>query len=123
VAHVRIVYDGDCPFCSSYARLARLRQRHDVELVNAREAPGLVRELRDRGVDPDEGMVVLLDGEIHHGDEAAAFLELEARGRLIPSAGWIRRLYPWVFRLRGLALRLLGRDPHIPGQEADRGSA
>jgi len=115
VADVRIVYDGDCPFCSSYARLARLRQRHDVELVNAREAPGMVRTLRQRGADLDEGMVVLVDGEIHHGEEAAAFLELEGRARLVPSAGWIRRLYPWVYRLRGLALRLLGRDPHIPG--------
>ncbi len=113
MADVRVVYDGDCPFCSAYARLTRLRQRHDMELVNAREAPELVRRLRDRGYDVDEGMVVLADGDIHHGEDAAAFLEVASRLPLLPSAGWIRRLYPWVYRLRSLALRLLGRDPHI----------
>lgn len=114
MAHVRVVYDGDCPFCSAYARLTRLRQRHEVELVDAREAPELVGRLRERGEDPDDGMVVLVDGEIHHGENAAAFLEMESR-RLLPSSGWVRRLYPLVFRLRSLALRLLGRDPHIEG--------
>ena len=113
MADLRVVYDGDCPFCSAYARLTRLRQRHDVELVDARRAPDLVRRLRERGYDLDEGMVVLADGETHHGEDAAAFLERESRRRPMLSSGWIRRLYPWVYRLRGLALRLLGRDPHI----------
>lgn len=122
MAEIRIVYDGDCPFCSAYARLARLRQRHDVELVNAREARGLVRRLRRRGMDVDDGMIVLVDGEAHHGDDAAAYLESAARGG--PGGdgrsagggdggGWIRRVYPLLYRLRGLALRLLGRDPHV----------
>lgn len=121
MAQVRIVYDGDCPFCSAYARLARLRQRHEVELVDAREASGLVRRLRRRGMDVDDGMIVLVDGEAHHGDDAAAFLEAEARGGFGGGAsgedagGWIRRVYPWLYRLRSLALRLLGRDPHVDG--------
>lgn len=115
MADVRVVYDGDCPFCSAYARLTRLRQRHDVELVDARRAPELVRSLRERGYDVDEGMVVLADGETYHGQDAAAFLEMASRRRPILSAGWIRRLYPWVYRLRSLALRLLGRDPHVGG--------
>lgn len=115
MADVRVVYDGDCPFCSAYARLTRLRQRHDVELVDARQAPELVRRLRDRGYDLDDGMVVLADGDTYHGEDAAAFLEMESRRGPILSAGWIRRLYPWVYRLRSLALRLLGRDPHVRG--------
>lgn len=121
MAEIRIVYDGDCPFCSAYARLTRLRQRHDVELVNAREARGLVRRLRRRGMDVDDGMIVLVDGEAHHGDDAAAFLESAAGGGDGGSArggdggGWIRRVYPWLYRLRSLALRLLGRDPHVDG--------
>lgn len=115
MARVRVVYDGDCPFCSAYARLTRLRQRHEVELVDARRDPELVGELRQQGYDADEGMIVLVDGEVHHGEDAAAFLEAESRRGLLPSDGWIRKLYPLVFRLRNLALRLLGRDPHIDG--------
>lgn len=113
MADLRVVYDGECPFCSAYGRLARLRHRHDVELVDARRAPELVRDLRERGVEIDEGMVVLADGELHHGADAAAFLELESRFSPLPSARWIRRLYPWVWRLRNLLLRFLGRDPHV----------
>lgn len=115
MAHVRVVYDGQCPFCSAYARLTRLRQRHEVELVDARRAPELVARLRQEGYDPDEGMIVLVDGEVHHGDDAAAFLERESGRGLLPPDSWIRKLYPVVFRLRTLALRLLGRSPHIDG--------
>ncbi|MFT5932039.1 MAG: putative DCC family thiol-disulfide oxidoreductase YuxK, partial [Hyphomonas sp.] len=33
-----IVYDGDCPFCSEYVKLLRLRDAiGPVSLVNARE--------------------------------------------------------------------------------------
>lgn len=113
MSRVRVLYDGDCPFCSAYARLARLRRRHDVELVDAREAGELVRELRERGYDVDEGMIVLVDGEVHHGDDAAAFLELESGGGRLASSGLVRNLYPFVYRLRALALRFLGRDPHV----------
>lgn len=115
MARVRVLYDGECPFCSAYARFARLRQRHELELLDAREARDLVRKLRDRGYDIDEGMIVLVDGEVHHGDDAAAFLELESRGGWLASSGLIRAVYPWLYRLRGLALRALGRDLHVDG--------
>lgn len=113
MAEIRIVYDGECPICSAYAELTRLRQRHAVELVDARRARDLVRELRADGVDIDDGMVVLVDGEVHQGEDAAAFLELEGRLGLLPSTSWIRRLYPWIWRFRNGLLRLLGRDPHV----------
>ena len=33
-----IVYDGDCPFCSRYVKLVRLREAlGSVDLVNARD--------------------------------------------------------------------------------------
>lgn len=113
MAEIRILYDGQCPVCSAYARFTRLRQRHDVTLVDAREARGLVRDLRGRGVDIDDGLVVLVDGEIHQGEEAAALVELEGRYGLLPSTAWIRRLYPWIWRFRNALLRALGRDPHV----------
>ena len=34
---LRIIYDGDCPFCRSYVALLRLRERYDVQLVDARK--------------------------------------------------------------------------------------
>lgn len=113
MSEVRILYDGECPVCTAYSRFTRLRRRHDVELVDARHAPELVRDLRERGVEIDEGMVVLVDGEVHHGDDAVAFLEMEGRWSLLPSTRWIRRLYPLAWRFRNLLLRVLGRSRHI----------
>jgi len=34
-ATLHIVYDGDCPFCSGYVALLRLREQYDVRLVDA----------------------------------------------------------------------------------------
>ena len=37
---VRILYDGACPFCASYVRYARLKDRvGEVDLVDARQVP------------------------------------------------------------------------------------
>jgi len=45
-----IVYDGDCPFCSRYVRLVRLRDAiGPVALVNARDGGELVDEIRAAG--------------------------------------------------------------------------
>src|SRR5690606_25765599 len=42
-----IVYDGDCPFCTSYIRLLRIRDAAGpVRLVNAREDHDVVAEAR-----------------------------------------------------------------------------
>ena len=44
---VLIVYDGQCPFCSRYVELVRLRQSlGQVRLINAREGGPLVDELQ-----------------------------------------------------------------------------
>lgn len=121
MADVKILYDGDCPICSAYAQFTRLRQRHHVEIVDGREARDHVTTLREQGVDIDEGMIVLVDGEVYHGDEAVAFLEIEGRYGVLRSASWIRRLYPWVWRARNALLRMLGRDPHVGWEDQGGG--
>src|SRR6185437_10214690 len=55
---VWVVYDGQCPFCSSYVRLYRIRERGSrVSLIDARSAHPLVDEVRRRNLDLDRGMV------------------------------------------------------------------
>jgi predicted DCC family thiol-disulfide oxidoreductase YuxK len=72
-----IVYDGDCPFCSRYVTLMRLREAiGPVVLKNAREGGPLIEELTRRGYDLDEGMVLIHAGEIFHGSECMARLGL-----------------------------------------------
>jgi predicted DCC family thiol-disulfide oxidoreductase YuxK len=114
---LRIVYDGDCPFCSRYVRLVRLRDNFDVELVDARADPETARRY---GLDLNEGMIVDLDGAVHHGSDAVWILsQLSSRSGVwnrtlagaFSSRFAARLLYP-VMRLgRWATLLLLGKRP------------
>ena len=119
-----IVYDGECPFCSAYVRMMRLREAAGrVELVDARADHPAVSMLVAKGYDLDEGMALVrpcADGEpdIAHGDDCIHQLALMTTGsglfnrinaRIFRSRHASRLLYPWMRRGRNLALRILGR--------------
>ncbi len=114
----RIIYDGDCPFCSSYVGLLRLRETFgEVELMNARECPELVVELARQKMDLDEGMVLVLNGEYFHGSECIHRLALLATAsntfNLVNKFIFERKrlaaiLYPILRFGRNLSLKILG---------------
>lgn len=117
-----LLYDGECPVCSAYVALARLRQLHpELKVLDARTEPDLVARLRGKGYEINEGMVLCLDGDIRFGAEATRMIALLGRTSpsrwrrtalgLIGTAPWSRRLYPWLNRGRDALLRLLRRRP------------
>ena len=56
-----LLYDGECPACSSYVAFSRLRRlRPSLKVLDARGEPALVEELRGRGYEINEGMVMQL---------------------------------------------------------------
>ena len=97
--------------------MVRLQEGYAVELINAREPHPLVDEVTKRGLDIDEGMVVVLEGKFYHGDDA-----LNRMALMTTKSGLMRRLTKWTFSnewrsrnlypfLRGgrnLSLKLLG---------------
>jgi predicted DCC family thiol-disulfide oxidoreductase YuxK len=120
-----IVYDGECPFCSRYVALVRLREAiGPVMLQDARNGGPLVDDLRRRGYDLDQGMVLLHAGVIHFGADCMHRLALmSTRSTLFNRihAAIFRRprlarfLYPILRAGRNLVLRLLGRNPLAEG--------
>ena len=114
----RLIYDGDCPFCSSYVGLLRLREIFgEVVLMNARECPELVVELARHRMDLDEGRVLVLNGEYFHGSECVHRLALLSSGSNTFNTinKWIFErkrvtavLYPILRAGRNLSLRILG---------------
>ena len=106
---LRVIYDGECPFCSSYVQLLRLKEQYEVELINARQEPG---EAQRYALDLNEGMIADLDGEVYHGADAVWLLSnLSVRPGLLSRRGVARRIYPWLRLGRRLALSALGRKP------------
>lgn len=115
-----IVYDGDCPFCSSYVRLYRLREvTGRVHLIDARTDHPILGEVHARGLDLDDGMAVKAAGHFYHGAEALQFLAILGAGDglfnrlnrvLFSHPRLAGALYPWMVRGRLLTLRLLGRS-------------
>ena len=115
---IQIVYDGECPFCTAYVRLFRLRELAKVELINAREDNPMVQEIIELGLDLDEGMVMKVGDVYHFGDDVVHQLALMSgpQGFLRRINYWVfsdarrsRLVYPWLRAGRNLTLRLLGR--------------
>ena len=116
---VWVVYDGECPFCSRYVLLYRLREQGQrVHLIDARSSHPLVDEIRSRNLDLNDGMVVRWRGQDHYGAEAMHLLATLAEDRtlfnrinraIFSRSRVARALYPALVRGRKLTLRLLGR--------------
>ena len=116
---VVILYDGECPFCTGFARLVRLREAvGPVRIVNARDGGVEVDAVRAAGLDLDEGNAVIEGGRIHHGADAQMWLAARS-ARSHPIGLFLRALfatpalgrasYPVLRGLRNLALRIRGK--------------
>lgn len=114
-----VVYDGECPLCSRYVLLYQLRERGQrIHLIDARSEHPIVRDIRARNLDLNEGMVVRWRGRHYYGAAAMHLLATLAGeatvfnrlNRLVFSRPRLARaLYPALVRGRKLLLRLLGR--------------
>jgi predicted DCC family thiol-disulfide oxidoreductase YuxK len=119
-----IVYDGQCPFCSRYVQLVRLRETlGQIKLVDAREGGPIVDEARAAGLDLDEGMVLKLDGRFYHGADCIHMLALlstpsswfnRVNAAVFRSRTASRLLYPALRAGRNAVLRMLGRSKLNP---------
>jgi predicted DCC family thiol-disulfide oxidoreductase YuxK len=124
-----LVYDGECPFCSRYVRLVRIRDHVRLHLVNAREGGPLVVEMSKAGLDLNEGMVLKIGDRYYHGSDCIHILAV-----LSTSSTTFNRVNAWIFRSpslsrflypilrsgRNAVLAMLGRekirDPSISPQ-------
>ncbi|MCP1852777.1 MULTISPECIES: DCC1-like thiol-disulfide oxidoreductase family protein [unclassified Bradyrhizobium] len=114
-----LLYDGDCPFCSSYVRWSRLQESvPGFRLLDARENPSLVANHREAGREVNTGMILSLNGIPYHGHLALNRLALlstrsgflnKLNSLLFRSEAVSRFAYPLMVAGRNTALKLLGR--------------
>ncbi|MBT8144261.1 MAG: DUF393 domain-containing protein [Gammaproteobacteria bacterium] len=115
-----LVYDGDCPMCNAYCRMVRIREAAgDLRLYDAREGGPIVEDLTARGLDVDEGMVLIAGEQLYYGSDAIHALSL-----MSSRSGFFNRLnylvfksktlsavlYPVLKAGRNLLLKMLGRS-------------
>ncbi|MBX6743782.1 MAG: DUF393 domain-containing protein [Acetobacteraceae bacterium] len=116
-----IVYDGECPLCSRYVLMYRIKRFVErVHLIDARSDHPIVREVRALGLKLDQGMAVKWRGAIYHGADAIHLLGmLGTSGTLFNRINTMlfarprlaKLLYPALVAGRRVTLRLLGRQP------------
>lgn len=115
-----LLYDGECPFCSRYVALTKLRETvGPLRLINARDrTPELAAATRD-GFVIDQGMLLHLDGQDYYGADCLNRLALlSSRSTLFNRISYAAFRIPVLARIaypilrfgRNLALTLLGRE-------------
>jgi predicted DCC family thiol-disulfide oxidoreductase YuxK len=91
-----LIYDGECPLCASFTRMARLREcLGAITLINARDLDKAALQLMINGFDIDKGMVLKVGDAQYWGPEAIHALAL-----MSSRAGMFNRLNYWIFRSR-----------------------
>ncbi|MCA1779382.1 MAG: DUF393 domain-containing protein [Xanthomonadaceae bacterium] len=117
---IRVYYDGDCPFCTRYTTYLNLGRQARITLTNLREAPETAALFEHKGLHPDKGMIVDLDGRLYGGADAMHVLSLLDQSDSVAArlTGWVfskpwraRLLYPLLRLGRNTTLLLLGRQP------------
>lgn len=97
-----IYYDGDCPFCSKYVQLSRLRASVGrVDLIDLRSDTDARARFSAQGLDPDQGMIVQTEGGVFHGADA-----VQAISAMSSKSGLLNRIAATVFGNRLLAATL-----------------
>jgi predicted DCC family thiol-disulfide oxidoreductase YuxK len=116
---LKIIYDGECPFCKSYVRFLDLKDCFEtVNLVDARTNPEAQEQAKKLGYDLDEGFLVFIDDDIYHGKDAVTILAKSTHkngvfnkinGAMFHSHTGARVIYPIFVVFRNLTLKLLGK--------------
>lgn len=109
-----MVFDGDCPLCRHFSLVYRLRQSGvDLVFVNARDGGELIDYCKAHELNLNEGVVVLHNGKVLHGERAFSYLASLSSSRLhrfVSSLPWsVRALsYGFLKGARRLLLKLIG---------------
>lgn len=125
----QLIYDGECPVCSYFARTLRLRETvGELRIIDARRDASARRAAEELGFDLDEGVVLRIGGSYFHGADALHAIALlsspvgvfnRCNHAVFRSPRLARWLYPGLRGARNLLLRLLGKEKiHREGESA-----
>lgn len=115
-----ILYDGECPVCANYVSFLHFKEDvGEVTLIDCRSHLDIVEAARNEGYDLNDGMILLLAGNLYYGDKAVQKIAQSSEKKglfnrlqraLFRSDTTAKLLYPIMVVGRKLLLKLLGRN-------------
>ena len=116
-----LYYDKQCPFCTKYANLLKLKENFEITLKDARENLDEISVLC-KNLDINDGFIVLYKNDCFQGAKALEFLnravdKTTILGKLHFFFAYenifSKFLYKSLFILRKIALFILRKDSNI----------
>ncbi len=114
-----LIYDKECPACNNYCQWIRIKESvGELTLVDARSQHQWVDEINQRGLDIDQGMLLIIDEQWYYGHDAIHALALISspstlfnrfNAIVFRSKTLSRYLYPCLRSMRNLLLKMLGK--------------
>ena len=118
---ITLYYDKQCPFCSKYANLLKLKENFEITLKDARENQSEI-SLLCGNLNINDGFIVLYKSDCFQGAKALAFLNSAVdKTTLLGKLHFFFRydnlfsnsLYKLFFILRKIILFILGKNSKI----------
>ena len=113
---IKLYYDKECPFCRKYAQILKLKQKNEVDILNARESQKDILFFKEKGFDINEGFIIYIDEKkILQGSDAVIFLDKLSEKKLFLVDTWLFKkiAYPIIKLVRKVILLILGKNPNI----------
>ena len=116
-----LYYDKQCPFCSKYANLLKLKENFEINLKDARENLDEISVLC-KNLDINDGFIVIYKNDCFQGAKALEFLnravdKTTILGKLHFFFAYenifSKFLYKTLFILRKIVLFILRKDSNI----------
>ncbi len=116
-----LYYDKQCPFCTKYANLLKLKENFEITLKDARENLDEISVLC-KNLDINDGFIVIYKNDCFQGAKALEFLnravdKTTILGKLHFFFAYenifSKFLYKTLFILRKIALFILRKDSNI----------
>ena len=118
---ITLYYDKECPFCSKYANLLKLKENFEITLKDARENLDEIA-LVCGNLDINDGFIVVYKNDCFQGAKALAFLNSAVdKTRILGKLHFFfsyenvfsKFLYKILFILRKVILFILRKDSQI----------
>jgi len=110
---IELFYDKECPFCNSYANYIKVKQNHELNILNAREKADEIKQLKNRGFNINDGFIIVVNkNKIYQGWEAIIFLnKISSRKIYFPNNRFFKSyVYSFIKFIRKIVLRVLGKN-------------